>query len=210
MANTKKDDKDSPIVHSPVMGYRVETRTDKNGNVIQPSTIANDAAEAEPGRNVDYFESSGRTMEEQNAVGKGVNPSADVVTKNVTTIDPVFIEPSPLADGRVVPETVPASLPVNSPITEPSGDVHKVGQEPSSPNANDGKLVPGETIPGAGLDGKIDPAEIVKPAKIVDAGSDKAAPAAATTPGKSDAKAAPKTEARDTKGDANTDAPKKA
>lgn len=117
----------TPISNSPVIGGTVEPKFDADGFVIAPSTLANDAAEAEPGHNPDYFASTGGTAESQNAVGKGANPSADVVTKNDTTIDPIFIEPSPTADGETVPLTVPASLPVDAPITEPDGEVHVVG-----------------------------------------------------------------------------------
>lgn len=120
----------SPINHSPVIGAKVETVVDKDGFVVPPSTLANQAAEGDKGHNPDYFPSQGGSMESQNAVGKGANPSADVVTKNDTTIDPVRREPSPTADGDTVPTTVPASLPANAPITEPSGEVHKPGVTP--------------------------------------------------------------------------------
>lgn len=131
-----KDNKhDTPIVNSPIMGQKVEPKLDKDGYVIAPSTLANEVAEDNRGHNPDYFPSMGGTQESQNAVGKGANPSADVSTKNDTTVDPVFIEVSPTADGDTVPYTVPASLPVNTPITEPNGEVHKPGVTPVAVDA---------------------------------------------------------------------------
>jgi hypothetical protein len=115
----------TPISNSPVTGYKVDTVFDKEGFVVAPSTLANQTAEDNKGHNPDFFESNGQTMEEQNAVGKGANPSADVVTKNDTTIDPVRDEPSPTADGNTVPFEVPASLPANAPITESTTKVRR-------------------------------------------------------------------------------------
>jgi hypothetical protein len=178
MMATKPKYLSNPINHSEPIGHKVETVFDDDGYTVAPSTLANQAAEEDKGHNPDYFPSMGGTQESQNAVGKGANPSADVATKNDTTIDPVFIEPSPTADGDTVPLTVPASLPVNAPITEPNGEVHKAGETPKSATATDGKLVQGKTKPGAGLDGKISPSEIVEPAKIVGGDAAKTAPVA--------------------------------
>lgn len=115
----------TPISNSPVIGYKVDTVLDKEGFVVTPSTLANQTAEDNKGHNPDFFKSTGETAEEQNAVGKGANPSADVVTKNDTTIDPVRGEESPTADGETVPFDVPASLPANAPITESTGKVRR-------------------------------------------------------------------------------------
>jgi len=165
---TNKPTSDQPIAQTGVIGHKVETKYEDDGvTVIQPSTLANDAAENVPGHNPDSYPSDGRTRAEQNAVGKGANPSADIVTKNNTTIDPVFAEASPTADGRTIPLTVPASLPVNSPITEPSGHVHMVGEENAELAVqNAGVLKQAVTKPAKDENGALY-SQVVTPAEIV-------------------------------------------
>lgn len=170
---TNKVTSDFPIAQGAVMGNKVETKYEDDGvTIVQPSTLANDAAEAGPGFNPDFFPSDGRSIEEQQEIGKGANPSADVVTKNTTTIDPVFMEPSPTADGRVVPKTVPASLPLNAPVSDPSGQVHHVGDEVHDTRADDryaatnGTLKQAVTKPGKDANGAL-VSEVVTPAEIV-------------------------------------------
>lgn len=123
---------DKPIVNSPVVGGKVETVFDKDGvTPVSPSTLANQVAEGNKGHNPDYFPSTGGTQESQNAVGKGANPSADIVTKNDTTIDPVHGKDPATNDGETTVDSVPAVLPANAPLTEPDGTVHKPGVEPA-------------------------------------------------------------------------------
>jgi hypothetical protein len=133
----------SPLNHSPVIGGKVETQFEDDGVTPIPfSTLANQASEDNHGNNPDFRPSTGRSREEENAIGKGANPSADVVTKNHTTIDPVHGEPSPAVDGETIVESVPAVLPAGSLITEADGEVHEAGETPKSERrAKRGKVV---------------------------------------------------------------------
>lgn len=121
----------SPINHAAPIGQKYVQQFDTEGNMLSPSTLASEPQE-NTGFNPDFRPSSGRSREEENAIGKGANPSADVVTKNHTTIDPVHGEPSPAVDGETIVDSVPAVLPEGAVITEPSGEVHVAGVAPKS------------------------------------------------------------------------------
>ena len=117
----------SPLNHSAPLGAKAVTVYEEDGVTPIPfSTLANQAADENVGHNPDFRPSSGRSREEDNLIGKGANPSADVVTKNHTTIDPVHGEASPAVDGETVVESVPAVLPEGSVVTEPSVEVKVV------------------------------------------------------------------------------------
>lgn len=159
-----------PITPSAVIGVKAKQFDDK-GEQISYSTLANEVSEETKGRNPDFFESDGKSVEEQQEVGKGANPTADIVTKNVTTIDAVFREPSPVADGVTLLADVPASLPLNAPIAGPTGKEHLIGKDRENGTTQkyvDGVLKPAETVKAKIVDGEPEAGTVVtKQAEVV-------------------------------------------
>lgn len=163
-------DKKDPILRAPLLGQKAEAVYEDDGVTVKPqSSLANEPGEFEQeNRNPDYFPSTGEKIEDSDKVGKGANPAADVVTKNNTTVDPVFIEPSPTADGETVPLTAPASLPEGTQLYAPSGEEYQVGEQPEGYHSKDTVLVHGKNNAEALRDGDAENV-VIEPAKVVPA-----------------------------------------
>jgi hypothetical protein len=127
----------TPINESPRLGAKAPDY-DPTDVDDSPSSRANKPGEFKDGHNPDFFPSSASSKDDGNQIGKGANPSADVVTKNHTTIDPVHGETPETNDDVTTVDSVPAVLPEGAYVADADGTQRKAN-EPSVVNPDEAK-----------------------------------------------------------------------